>query len=229
MPAGTRCQDGARAARHWRHGPRWPARCRITGRQVVRGHDAARQPESQDRRAAPEGADFRRRWRCLSFGDRVRVGWQRWGLRPAASAPAAGVQVGFLTVLRPIIPEARRAIILRSMARVGPPTADGDPPNSSTAYARLAGPGPRHHAHVMFVVSEAEAAAIRTAFEQQGELSAAVELRRLFPGITDNGQARECARVIAGWTPLPPRPPRLRRREALKRPPEAPGGHPKGT
>jgi hypothetical protein len=39
-------------------------------------------------------------------------------------------------------------------------------------------------------------------------------LRRLFPGITDNLQARECARVIAGWKPLPPRPPRrLRRRE----------------
>ena len=45
----------------------------------------------------------------------------------------------------------------------------------------------------MFVVTEAEAAAIRTAFEQQGELSAAIELRRLFPGITDNLQARECA------------------------------------
>jgi hypothetical protein len=68
----------------------------------------------------------------------------------------------------------------------------------------------------MFVVTEAEAAAIRAAFEQWGELSAAVELRRLFPGITDNVQARECARVIAGWKPLPPRPPRRlheRRRE----------------
>ena len=58
----------------------------------------------------------------------------------------------------------------------------------------------------MFVVSEAEAAAIRTAFEQQGELSAAIELRRLFPGITDNLQARDVARVIAAWKPLPPRP-----------------------
>jgi hypothetical protein len=58
----------------------------------------------------------------------------------------------------------------------------------------------------MFVVSEAEAAAIRAAFEQQGELSAAVELRRLFPGITDNVQARECARTIAGWQPLPVKP-----------------------
>jgi hypothetical protein len=38
----------------------------------------------------------------------------------------------------------------------------------------------------MFVVTEADAAAIRTAYEQDGELSAAVELRRRFPGITDN-------------------------------------------
>jgi hypothetical protein len=33
----------------------------------------------------------------------------------------------------------------------------------------------------MFVVSEAEAAAIRVAFDRGGALSAAVELRRLFP------------------------------------------------
>jgi hypothetical protein len=59
----------------------------------------------------------------------------------------------------------------------------------------------------MFVVTEAEAAAIRAAFEQRGELSAAVELRRLFPAITDNLQARECARIIAGWKPLAPLPP----------------------
>jgi hypothetical protein len=55
----------------------------------------------------------------------------------------------------------------------------------------------------MFVVSEAEAAAIRAAFEQRGELSAAVELRRLFPGVTDTAQARECVRTIAAWKPLP--------------------------
>ena len=35
----------------------------------------------------------------------------------------------------------------------------------------------------MFTVSEAEAAAIRAVYEQRGELSAAVELRRRFPGI----------------------------------------------
>jgi hypothetical protein len=57
----------------------------------------------------------------------------------------------------------------------------------------------------MFAISEAEAAAIRAAFDQGGEMSAAVELRRLFPGVTDNAQAQECARTIAGWKPLPVR------------------------
>ena len=55
----------------------------------------------------------------------------------------------------------------------------------------------------MFVVTEADAAAIRTAYEQDGELSAAIELRRRFPGITDNAKARQCARSIAGRTPPP--------------------------
>jgi len=54
----------------------------------------------------------------------------------------------------------------------------------------------------MFVVTEADAAAIR-AFARGGELSAAVELRRLFPGITSTTQAREFARAIAGWKPPP--------------------------
>jgi hypothetical protein len=67
----------------------------------------------------------------------------------------------------------------------------------------LAGHGPRAHSPGMLVVSEAEAAAIRAAFDHGGELSAAVELRRLFPGVTDTAQARECARTIAAWKPLP--------------------------
>jgi hypothetical protein len=68
------------------------------------------------------------------------------------------------------------------------------------------------HALAMFVISEAEAAAIHATYEQRGEFSAAVELRRLFPGTTDNAQARECVRTIAGWRPLPKRlrPVRLR-------------------
>jgi hypothetical protein len=38
---------------------------------------------------------------------------------------------------------------------------------------------------------------------REGELSAAVEVRRLFPGITDNAEALGYARTIAGWKPLP--------------------------
>ncbi len=58
----------------------------------------------------------------------------------------------------------------------------------------------------MFIITEAEAAAIRAVFDQEGELSAAIELRRRFPGVTDNAKARACARTIAGWAPLPTRP-----------------------
>ena len=46
-------------------------------------------------------------------------------------------------------------------------------------------------------------AAIRTAYEQEGELSAAIELRRRFPGITDNARLAGVRRNIAGWKPLP--------------------------
>ncbi len=56
----------------------------------------------------------------------------------------------------------------------------------------------------MFAVSEEDAAAIKAAFEQGGEFSAAIELRRRFPLIQDNDQAREHARIIAGWQPIPP-------------------------
>jgi hypothetical protein len=61
---------------------------------------------------------------------------------------------------------------------------------------------PSHPAE-MFVVTEADAAAIRAIFDEHGELSAAIELRRRFPGIIDNENARACARSIASWTPLP--------------------------
>ena len=63
----------------------------------------------------------------------------------------------------------------------------------------------------MFAITEAEAAGIRVAFEQRGELSAVVELRRLFPGVTDNAQARACVRTIASWKPLPLRPVKRKR------------------
>jgi len=58
----------------------------------------------------------------------------------------------------------------------------------------------------MFMVNEVDAEAIRTAYEQGGEFSAAIELRRIFPGIVDNEKARMCARSIASWSPLPVQP-----------------------
>jgi hypothetical protein len=66
----------------------------------------------------------------------------------------------------------------------------------------------------MFIVTEEDATAIRATFEKEGELSAAIELRRRFPGIIDNARARECARSIAGWTPpeMPAKVVRLRPR-----------------
>jgi hypothetical protein len=76
----------------------------------------------------------------------------------------------------------------------------------AAALWALADHGPRSHPAGMFVVSEADATAIRAAFEQRGEFAAAVELRRLFPGVADMTEARECARAIAAWKPLPVKP-----------------------
>ena len=45
----------------------------------------------------------------------------------------------------------------------------------------------------MSAVTEAEAAMIRTAFAVGGEMLAAVEPPRVFPGITDMAKARACA------------------------------------
>ena len=70
----------------------------------------------------------------------------------------------------------------------------------------------------MYVVTEADAAAIREVYEREGELSAAIELRRRFPGIQDNVKAREQARAIACWKPLPPRPVPVRRARKGKAP-----------
>ena len=52
----------------------------------------------------------------------------------------------------------------------------------------------------MFTVDEPTAEAIRRAYEDGGELAGVVELRRHFPLINDNANARRCVRVIAGWT-----------------------------
>jgi hypothetical protein len=75
--------------------------------------------------------------------------------------------------------------MLNSMA--SPPCLDGVQPQA---------PG-------MFVVDEKSAGAVRRAWDESGELSAVVELRRHYPLITDNAQARLCVRTIVGWTQRP--------------------------
>jgi hypothetical protein len=72
------------------------------------------------------------------------------------------------------------------------------------------------HVCAMFSVDEATAEAIRQMFEESGELSAVVELRRHFPGIKDNEAARLCVRAIAGWKPLPPLPPTSSRARRIR-------------
>jgi len=65
----------------------------------------------------------------------------------------------------------------------------------------------------MFAVDEATAHAIRQAYQDGGELSGVVELRRHFPLITDNARARLCLRMIMGWvqrTPAPEPAPRIK-------------------
>ena len=55
----------------------------------------------------------------------------------------------------------------------------------------------------MFVVDDATAEAIRRAWQEQGELSALIELRRHFPLLADNAGARRCLHAIPIWTPRP--------------------------
>ena len=59
------------------------------------------------------------------------------------------------------------------------------------------------HGEGMIAVTEREAAGLRAVFYEAGELSAAVELRRLYPGIGTLAQARMCVRTIAGWVAPP--------------------------
>jgi hypothetical protein len=56
----------------------------------------------------------------------------------------------------------------------------------------------------MFMITEADAAAIRAVYEQEGELSAAIELRRLFPASstrTEEGGDHELTIKIIGGLP----------------------------
>ena len=69
---------------------------------------------------------------------------------------------------------------------------------AGTKKAAVAADNASPHAPAMFVVTEADAAAIRAIFRESGEFAAAIELRRRFPGVTDNRKAREYVRTIAG-------------------------------
>ncbi len=51
--------------------------------------------------------------------------------------------------------------------------------------------------------TEADAAAMSAIYDRDGELSAAIELRRRFPRFTDNAKARKWVRTIAAWKLLP--------------------------
>ena len=55
----------------------------------------------------------------------------------------------------------------------------------------------------MFAIDDATVLAVRHAFATHGELAAAVELRRHFPGIGDLAWAREVVRMILRWQPIP--------------------------
>jgi hypothetical protein len=70
--------------------------------------------------------------------------------------------------------------------------------------SELAGTRPQSQVWLMFMVSEADAATIRAAFERDGELSASAEFRRLYPAVADRAEVRAWARTIAGWRPIPP-------------------------
>lgn len=48
----------------------------------------------------------------------------------------------------------------------------------------------------MFIISEAETAAVLAAYRRAGEWAAVVELRRLFTGIQDNASALRAVRAI---------------------------------
>ncbi len=52
----------------------------------------------------------------------------------------------------------------------------------------------------MVSLSEDEITSVRKAFDTGGEFAASVELRRLFPGITDLQKARQCVRTIISWS-----------------------------
>src|SRR5271165_1834426 len=74
---------------------------------------------------------------------------------------------------------------------------------TSLTYGEILATGQPHgHSRLMFSIDEPTADAIRRALSENGELAAIIELRRHFPLIGDNAQARMCVRAIASWGPV---------------------------
>ncbi len=90
-------------------------------------------------------------------------------------------------------------------------------PTADAIHTTLAIHSTRPNASMMFMITEADADAIRAVYHEHGELSAAIELRCRFPGIMDNAEARMCAWTIAGWKSLPSPPGSVTRLEPAKR------------
>ena len=67
----------------------------------------------------------------------------------------------------------------------------------------------------MFSVTEAEAATICTAFEQEGELSAGIELRRLFQGSPTARTPGRWRGKLRGGAPYLHHDPRMNRRKGF--------------
>ena len=132
--------------------------------------------------------------------------------------PRRGAMVSHLLVVIEQL-EARGGHFLSLRDQIDTTAQDPATVAGCVSRFRLPSPARRGHASGMFAVSEADAAAIRDAFEHGGELAAAVELRRLFPGLANNENTRLCARSIASWQP-PPVPPvkprRIDRRRASR-------------
>ena len=68
-------------------------------------------------------------------------------------------------------------------------------PSAGIAKPPLQGYAPR-----MFAITEADTDAILAAFDRDGEAAAVVELRRRFPGLSENA-GLEATRMIVRWRP----------------------------
>jgi hypothetical protein len=156
--------------------------------------------------------------RLLAVEPRLQGGRQGFDIILACHASRPGASICPASCMALTMSRSGAGRRLQRLPAPFSPAPENRPGPDWSTDVPLAAPARPDHAPGMFCVSEADAAAIRTAYEQDGELSAAVELRRLFPGIVDNENARACVRSIAGWTPLPVQPVKPVSRRRASRP-----------